>query len=78
MFKKIIYVYFKNYAKHINTMCGENTKFSYIKLDRMWCAFLPSFGGVSITRFLGVNETVRNLPDFLHGPVVNYFSFGYE
>lgn len=29
LFRKIIYVYFKNYAKHINTMCGENTKYLY-------------------------------------------------
>ena len=43
LFRKTIYVYFKNYAKQINTLCGENTKFLYVKLDSV-CAFLPLAG----------------------------------
>jgi hypothetical protein len=32
LFRQIMAVYYKNHTKHINTLCGENVEFLYVKL----------------------------------------------
>jgi len=32
LYREIIFVYFQNHTKHINTLCGQNVEFVNVKL----------------------------------------------